>query len=209
MSRLILRACMVMAGLVAGSVLAADPVTGPRVSRYTFSWPVGPDAPAPRGGTPGAPLTLATDPSAEWSALQAPGLDAKERDRRAILAMAGSYRVSFDFLEIANFAGDGTRARPYQSWGTEKVYVDRNEPDRVSLVHILEMRVVGEDGRISEPIVTKHWRQDWRFEPAFVIEHADGRRWTRRALGAEERRGRWAQTVYQVDESPRYGSLGR
>ena len=210
MSRLILRACMVMAGLVAGSVLAAEPATEPRVSRYTFSWPVGPDAPAPRGGTTtGAPLTLATDPSAEWLALQAPGLDAKERDRRAILAMAGSYRVSFDFLEIANFAGDGTRARPYQSWGTEKVYVDRNEPDRVSLVHILEMRVVGEDGRVSEPIVTKHWRQDWRFEPAFVIEHEDGRRWKRRALGADERRGRWAQTVYQVDESPRYGSLGR
>ncbi|HUG72423.1 MAG TPA: DUF6607 family protein [Steroidobacteraceae bacterium] len=198
----------VLAGVASGGESA--PTSEARSSRYTFSWPVGPDAPAPRGGsTRGAPIQLAAAPSAEWRALQAPGLSAQERDRRAILAMAGSFRVTFDFLEVANFAGDGAQPRPYQSWGTEKVYVDRNAPDFVSLVHVLEMRVVGADGAISEPMVTKHWRQDWRFEPAFVIEHEDGSRWLRRDLSAAERRGLWSQTVYQVDESPRYGSLGR
>ena len=34
--------------------------------------------------------------------------------------MAGSYRVNFDFLEIAAFTG-ADRPRPYQSWETEKV----------------------------------------------------------------------------------------
>src|SRR5690606_37000177 len=150
------------------------------------------DAPAPRGGTTrGAPVEIATGPSAEWLALQVQGLSAQERDRRAILAMAGTYRVTFDFLEVASFAGDGARARPYQSWGTEKVYVDRNEPGHVSLVHILAMRVVGEDGRISEPVITKHWRQDWRFEPDHVIEHEDGRRWKRREVAPADRRGQW------------------
>jgi hypothetical protein len=123
--------------------------------------------------------------------------------------MAGSYRVTFDFLEVASFAGDGARPRPYQSWGTEKVYVDRDEPGFVSLVHVLEMRMVDDAGKVSEPMVTKHWRQDWRFEPAFVIEHEDGNRWHRRDLALAERRGLWSQTVYQVDESPRYGSTGR
>jgi hypothetical protein len=154
-------------------------------------------------------VVLDTAPSAEWRALREPGLPAQERDRRAILAMAGTYRVAFDFLEVVNFSGDGARPRPYQSWGTEKVYVDRNEPGFVSLVHILEMRVVGADGMTSEPMVTKHWRQDWRYEPEFIIEHADGNRWRRRGLSREERRGVWSQTVYQVDESPRYGSTGK
>lgn len=210
MGRRIINCCIVMAGLAGTLSLAAEPGAEAPVSRYTFSWPLGPDAPAPRGGTTrGAPVEIATGPSAEWLALQAQGLSAQERDRRAILAMAGTYRVTFDFLEVASFAGDGARARPYQSWGTEKVYVDRNEPGHVSLVHILAMRVVGEDGRISEPVITKHWRQDWRFEPDHVIEHEDGRRWKRREVAPADRRGQWSQTVFQVDESPRYGSLGR
>jgi hypothetical protein len=201
----------VLAGMLFGTAMGGEsaPATAAGGSRFTFSWPVGPDAPAPRGGTTrGAPTELASAPSAEWQALQAHGLSVQERDRRAILAMAGSYRVTFDFLEVANFTGDGARPRPYQSWGTEKVYVDRNQPGFVSLVHVLEMRMVDADGAISEPMVTKHWRQDWRFEPAFVIEHEDGNRWKRRELSAAERRGQWSQTVYQVDESPRYASLG-
>jgi hypothetical protein len=155
------------------------------------------------------PVELDRQPSAEWQALQQPGLSAQERDRRAILAMAGGYRVNFDFLEVASFVNDGARAQPYQSWGTERVFVDRNEPGYVSLVHILDMRVLGADGKPSESMVTKHWRQDWRYEPAQLVEYQGGNRWTRRDLGAAERRGQWSQTVYQVDEAPRYGSLGR
>jgi hypothetical protein len=79
----------------------------------------------------------------------------------------------------------------------------------VSLVHVLEMRVVDAEGRVSEPFVQKHWRQDWRYEPAEIIEHAAGPRWLRRAVDRRERQGAWSQTVYQVDESPRYSALGR
>jgi hypothetical protein len=209
MDRLIIGSCIVVAAFWSAALIGAEAASPPAASRYTFSWPVGPEAPAPRGGTTrGAPVELVTAPTAQWQALQQPGLGAQERDRRAILAMAGTYRVTFDFLEVANYAG-AERARPYQSWGTEKIYVDRNEPGHVSLVHILAMRVMGEDGRISEPMITRHWRQDWRFEPAQLVEHVDGRSWTRRALSPAERRGQWSQTVYQVDESPRYGSLGR
>jgi hypothetical protein len=184
-------AILVLSGVSPGVVCAAS-AQEPVVSRYTFSWPVGPGAPAPRGGTTKGPvLELDTTPSQQWQALQQPGLAAFERDRRAILAMAGSYRVAFDFLEIASFTGDGSRPRPYQSWGTEKIYVDRD------------------DGKLSEPMVTRHWRQDWRFEPSFVVEYGGENRWARRDLSSAARRGQWSQTVYQVDESPRYGSLGR
>ena len=87
--------------------------------------------------------------------------------------------------------------------------VEHDEPGYVSLVHILDMRVLGADGKPSESMVTKHWRQDWRYEPSQVVEYQGANRWTRRALGSAERRGHWSQTVYQVDEAPRYGSLGR
>jgi hypothetical protein len=201
----------IAAGL-AGALLAAAAVAAaadPAPLGHAFSWPPDANVPAPRGGTTaGAPVTLERDPSPQWQALQAAGLTAQERDRRAILAMSGTYRVTFEFVEVGVYAPPGTPSAPYRSWGTEKVYVDADEPGFVSLVHILEMRTVGKDGAVGEPIVTKHWRQDWAYEPASVDEYIGADRWRRRALAADDRRGAWSQTVYQVDESPRYASVG-
>lgn len=206
------RIVILAATLATGLGTAAEPPADPQriESRYTFSWPVGPAAPAPRGGsTRGAEVKPETGPSPQWVALREPGIADVERDRRAILAMAGGFRVNFDFLEIAAFTGDGSRPRPYQSWGTERVFIDRDEPRRVSLVHILEMHIVGADGKPMPPMVTRHWRQEWTYEPAHLVEYQGGNRWTRRTLPESERKGRWSQVVYQVDESPRYGALGR
>jgi len=179
--------------------------------RYTFSWPLTGDAALqPRGGsTQGADVIVDTQPSNEWQALQQAGLSQLERDRRAILAMSGTYRVTFDFLEIMPFGNNPKPARPYQSWGTEKVYVDEDRGNFISLVHILQMQIKQQDGSISEPMVTKHWRQDWRFEPQTVVEYLGRDRWQSRTVDKQERLGRWLQTVYQVDESPRYASVGR
>lgn len=179
-------------------------------ARYTFSWPLEAGAPAPRGGTTkGAPITLDLEPSKAWKDLRADGISAQERDRRAILAMAGTFRVTFDFLEVVPFKRQDKPNAPYQSWGTEKVYVDSDDGRNISLVHILEMRIVQKDGSISEPMVTKHWRQDWQYEPTHIVEYRGRDRWQRRKLTAADSKGAWLQTVYQVDESPRYASVGR
>jgi hypothetical protein len=187
---------------------AAEPATSPR---YTFSWPISADpALTPRGGTTRGPdLALDRTESEAWRALQQPNLAAFERDRRAILAMAGAYRVTFDFLEIVPFRADAKRERPYESWGTERVYVDSDNGKFISLSHILAMRIVNKDGSLSEPMVTKHWRQDWQYEPTEVIEYLGRERWGRRVLRRGDMAGRWSQTVYQVDESPRYASVGK
>lgn len=188
----------------------AAPSAGAAPPRYTFSWPMDASTPGPRGGTTkGAPVTLDREPSKAWRDLRAEGLSAQERDRRAILAMAGTYRVTFDFLEVVPFIALDKPSAPYQSWGTEKIYVDSDDGTSISLVHILEMRIVQQDGSISEPMITKHWRQDWRYQPTHIVEYRGRDRWQRRKLGAPEAKGAWLQSVYQVDESPRYASLGR
>ena len=188
----------------------ASPFARAEAPRYTFSWQLGQaNAPAPRGGTTRGPaVELDTQPSAAWQALQEPNLAPVERDRRAILAMAGDYRVTFDFLEIEAFPPRAERDKPYQSWGTERVYVDSDTGKSISLVHILDMRIVQDDGKLSDPIVTKHWRQTWTYEPRELVEYKGNNRWEMRKLAAAERTGQWVQTVYQVDESPRYASVG-
>jgi hypothetical protein len=187
------------------------PVTPGATRQFTFAWPFREgDTVAPRGGTTkGTPVTLDTEPSPGWLAVQEPGLTKVERDRRAILAMAGTFRASFDFLEVAGFRPGFTPDRPYQSWGTEYVYVLRDAPRFVSLQHLLVMFISNADGGVDGPFVTKHWRQDWRYEDTTLLTYRGNDTWAKEHLRPAGVRGTWSQTVSQVDDSPRYASYGR
>jgi len=178
--------------------------------QFIFAWPLDETALKPRGATTrGAPVTLDAAPGEAWRRLNEPGLSAQERDRRAILAMAGPYRVSFDFLEVVRYDPALKPDAPYQSWGTEYVFVAEDRPDFVALQHILVMRMRLEGGKTSEPMVVRHWRQEWRYEAQSLLAYEGANTWARRAVPAAERRGAWTQSVLQVDDSPRYAARGR
>lgn len=214
---------MIRTHLAAGALLAALVFPGPAATaeqagapaddrrQFTFSWAFRDgDEMAPRGGTSrGADLGLVTEPTAAWEALQEDDLEPQERDRRAILAMAGRWRASFDFIETAGFEAGWAPSRPYRSWGTEYVEVVADEADFVSLQHILVMYMETDDGEVRGPFVQKHWRQDWHYEAASYHEFRGDGRWTRTDLTPEQRAGAWVQTVWQVDDSPRYATVGR
>lgn len=178
--------------------------------QFTFSWPLGEGSLKPRGAsTRGVPVTLDTAPTEEWKRLHEPGLSDFERDRRAILAMAGPYRVSFDFLEIVRFDPSLKPDAPYQSWGTEYVFIGEDRGDFIALQHVLVMRVAQKDGGESEPIVMRHWRQEWRYQAAELLAYGGANAWTLRPVPGDQRAGSWVQSVYQVDDSPRYAARGR
>jgi hypothetical protein len=193
-----------------GPDLNPDLEVDPGVRQYTFAWPFSDDSEMrPRGGiTRGQQIELDLSPSKAWRALSQPGLSAFERDRHAILAMAGPYRTSFDFIETVNFSAPFLPTRPYQSWATEYVYVVEDSGRLISLQHILVMFFGGEEGAVSEPMVVKHWRQDWQYEDRDLHVYRGHRRWQRQRLSPKEVAGTWSQTVYQVDDSPRYEAIG-
>ena len=206
--------CAISVMLVAGSAKGDDSVavsdqTPPR--QYTFSWMFAEsDSMKPRGGTTSGPeVQLDTRTSEAFAGLQAAGLDDRERDRRAILAMAGDYRTSFDFIETIGFTEGYQPRAPYQSWGTERVYVVANEPKFVSLQHIIVMHFLDADGFESDAMVVKHWRQDWQYEDAEVHAFQGRGAFARRVLDQASQKGAWTQTVFQVDDSPRYEAVGR
>jgi hypothetical protein len=178
--------------------------------QFTFAWPLDENAPRPRGATTrGVPVTLEREAMEAWRRLQEPGVSAHERDRRAILAMAGAYRVSFDFLEVVRHDPSLKPDAPYQSWATETVFVAEDRPDFIALQHVLVMRVQMDDGKASEPMVVRHWRQEWRYEAPHLLAYEGALGWARRSVPAEARRGAWVQSVLQVDDSPRYAARGR
>jgi hypothetical protein len=57
--------------------------------------------------------------------------------------------------------------------------------------------------------IIKHWRQDWEYEPSRVLVYADRNQWKFEDVPERMRTGRWSQTVWQVDDSPRYGGWGQ
>lgn len=128
---------------------------------------------------------------------------AYERDRQAILAMAGEYRVRFDFREGASFVSGYEPLEPKRSGGFEVVRVLEDTPGRIVLQHTL---VAEFDGK---PHITKHWRQDWVYEPKEVLVYESTGRWVVKPVAADQRKGAWSQTVWQTDDSPRYGGVGR
>lgn len=202
---------LVIATTLLAATLGALPAAAEDERRFVFSYPFAEgDAMAPRGGTSrGTPITLAKDDHPGWLRLQDEGLDGFERDRRAILAMAGGYRASFDFLEIEGYERGYTPAKPYQSWGTEYVYVVEDRGAFISLQHVLVMTILGEDDEIIGPFVTKHWRQDWTYEDTSTLRYRGFGRWESVEVAPQARRGAWSQAVWQVDDSPRYEGVGR
>ena len=180
-------------------------------SQFTFAWPLGEGMLKPRGAsTRGVPVVLEQAPTAEWQALRAATkLSPFERDRLAILAMAGPYRVSFDFLEVARYDPAAKVDAPYQSWGTEYVFVAEDRGNFIALQHILVMRVLQKNGKASEPMVMRHWRQEWAYEPERMLVYEGGTTWGLRMLEPDRRKGAWTQSVLQVDDSARYAAAGR
>lgn len=126
-----------------------------------------------------------------------------EKDREAILAMAGDFAVTFDFRETVSFVEGYEPKDPYVTGATEIVRVIEDEGDFISLQHILV--VGGPDGGFP----VKHWRQDWAYEPAEVLHFVGANAWEAQAVPRAARKGAWSQTVYQVDDAPRYAGLAR
>ena len=126
-----------------------------------------------------------------------------EQDRADILAMAGNYTVRFDMQEATRWDPAYTPLDRKISGGHEVVRVIEDTGRKIMLQHLL---VVNDEGK---DMVIKHWRQDWEYEPARVLVYADRHAWKWEDVPEKMRTGRWSQTVWQVDDSPRYGGWGQ
>ncbi|MEM7139020.1 MAG: DUF6607 family protein [Myxococcota bacterium] len=126
------------------------------------------------------------------------------RDRNAILKMAGSFDVDFDFEETVALAEGYALQESYHSEASEVVLVLESTATHVVLQHIL---LIPQDDGPTLPL--KHWRQDWTFEDTDLLEFQGDRIWRHRTLSPAEAQCTWSQAVFQVDDGPRYEGIGR
>ncbi|MET0389146.1 MAG: DUF6607 family protein [Polyangiales bacterium] len=126
------------------------------------------------------------------------------RDRAAIRAMAGEFKVKFTFEETEALTPGYKLEKPYETDATEVVELLEDSERHVVLQHVL---VFGrKDGTAS---AMKHWRQDWTYEAAALLEFRGQHHFEQRQLAPEPTHCTWTQAVYEVDDGPRYASYGR
>jgi hypothetical protein len=125
-----------------------------------------------------------------------------EEDRKTILAMAGDFKVTFDMQESTPWIEGYKPLERKISGGYESVRVIEDTGTRIVLQHLLVT------GDAANPYVVKHWRQDWQYQPEAILAFKGGDTWELTPVPEKMRAGRWSQTVYQTDDSPRYAGWG-
>lgn len=125
-----------------------------------------------------------------------------ERDRQAILAMVGDFEVDFRFEETLNFDPAAGHSEKDLSKAFETVRLVEDRGNFISLQHLL----MSEEGPKAQ--VVKHWRQDWTFEDRDLLEFRGKGTWQPVRLSEKQVKGTWTQSVWQVDDSPRYEGYG-
>ena len=126
--------------------------------------------------------------------------DKMEQDAEAIKKMCGCYEVSFNFAETFQHVKDSLYkpSKNKVTGGLEWAQLVTDEDGMIQIQHLLQV------GPPSQPMIVKHWRQDWMYENQdFYMYNADNE-WSFVNKPKSEVEGQWTQKVYQVDDSPRY-----
>lgn len=126
-----------------------------------------------------------------------------QKDREAILEMAGAYEVRFRFEEVFPIEKDYKLKERYDESAHELVKVVSDTGERIVLQHLL---VVGDE---DEQKVIKHWGQVWTYQDGKILNYDGGVEWTNVDVKGGEASGMWAQLVTQTDDTPRYEGLGK
>ncbi|PQJ72459.1 DUF6607 family protein [Polaribacter butkevichii] len=128
----------------------------------------------------------------------------KKKDQNAIKEMCGCYEVTFNFAETFNYSKDSTY-RPSKTKvdkGLEWAGLVEDENNKISIQHLLQV------GNPKDPMIIKHWRQDWLYENTDFYMFNGDNNWTFEQKSKSDVKKQWTQKVYQVDDSPRYEGSG-
>jgi hypothetical protein len=118
-----------------------------------------------------------------------------KKDAESIKSLCGCYDIEFKYAET--FATDTAYKirKPYIAKGTEWVEMIEEKPGKYVMQHLLV---------INDTTIIKHWREDWTYENTTLLAFNKSAAWKKITLPADQVKGQWTQTVWEVDDAPRY-----
>ena len=112
--------------------------------------------------------------------------------------LCGCFDVDFKYAET--FSPDTAykfKDRSH-SGGTELVIPVETSDKKIVLQHLLIA---------YDTMIIKHWREDWVYEPTEILVYKGNKQWVKQPISKAEAKGKWLQTVWEVDDAPRYQGL--
>lgn len=122
--------------------------------------------------------------------------NAQADGKQVIDRLCGCFQVDFKYAET--FSPDP--AYKYhdreETGGTAELALPIGINDKkIVIQHLL---IVGPN------TVVKHWREEWSYENPVIWKYNGDRTWVKETLSADQVKGKWTQTVWEVADEPRY-----
>lgn len=122
--------------------------------------------------------------------------NAQADGKQVIDKLCGCFQVDFKYAET--FSPDP--AYKYhdreETGGTAELALPIGINDKkIVIQHLL---IVGAN------TVVKHWREEWSYENPVIWKYNGDRTWVKETLSADQVKGKWTQTVWEVADEPRY-----
>lgn len=136
------------------------------------------------------------------SAVAATSFAQSKTDIKAIEDLCGCFEVTFNYAET--FTND-TQNEYKAGKLNDKAVVELSLP-----IEKTDKKVVIQHILVAGGHVIKHWREDWTYENANLWTFDGDQTWKKvPAAKPEQVKGTWTQTVWEVDDAPRYQGTSR
>jgi hypothetical protein len=118
-----------------------------------------------------------------------------KQDVESIKSLCGCFQIDFKYAET--FAPDSNYKihKPYLAKGTELAELIEEKPGKFVIQHLLV---------INDTMIIKHWREDWTYQNNTLLAFNKNFTWKKITLPQSTVKGQWTQTVWEVDDAPRY-----
>ncbi len=118
--------------------------------------------------------------------------------KKHIDKLCGCFEVDFKYAETFSPDTAYKFKDRYHAGGTELVIPVETTDKKIVLQHLLI---------INDSFTIKHWREDWEFEPKEQLVFEGNKKWKKMPVSKADAKGKWLQTVWEVDDAPRYQGI--
>jgi len=118
-----------------------------------------------------------------------------KKEVAAIKSLCGCYEVEFKYAETFAPSKEYQFKDRYKTGGLEWVVAEEFSDKKMVLQHLLV---------INDSTVIKHWREDWEYQQNQWLAFDKSATWKKISVPAANVKGQWTQTVWEVDDAPRY-----
>ena len=118
------------------------------------------------------------------------------QDRKIIDKLCGCFEVAFKYAETFAPSADYKFHEREEIGGTAELALPIEVSDKKFVIQHLLV--------VSPTVIVKHWREEWTYENPVLWRYKGDRTWVKEKVPAEQVKGKWTQTVWEVADEPRY-----